>query len=173
MSKSIVIKTSSSTTVEGSETVVTAITSSTPAALIEKTSQSSITVSPVGQVGPPGPPGNSGYSEGVAGATISVYQVLAISGDQVVPADPTNLAHAGRVIGVAIQSAIAGSTVQYVKIGTILGGSWTPEALYYLGLGGNLSTTPRATGAVFQQMIGIGKTSTSFCISLSPPLLLE
>lgn len=173
MSETIVIKTSRSTTVEGSETVVTAITSSTPAALVESTSQSSVTISPVGLQGNPGPPGTNGYSEGTAGETVSVYKVLAITGSSIVVADPTNLAHAGKVVGVAIQSANAGSALQYVQIGTILGGSWTPGTQYYLGLAGNLSTTPRAVGAAFQQAMGVGQTSSSFSIIPSPPLLLE
>lgn len=172
MSNTIIVQTSQATVSEESDTTVV-VTTSTNSVTVEKQPSPSVTVSPVGLQGPPGPPGTSGYSEGVAGETISVYKVIAITGSSIIVADPTNLNHAGKVVGIAIQSANSGSALQYVQIGTILGGSWTPGTVYHLGLAGNLSTTPRAVGAVFQQAMGVGQTSSSFSIIPFPPLLLE
>lgn len=172
MSDTVIIQTSQSTVTEERETTVL-VTTQTSNVIVDSPAATSVTVSPVGLQGNPGPPGTNGYSEGTAGETISVYKVIAITGSSIVVADPTNLAHAGKVAGVAIQSANAGSALQYVQIGTILGGSWTPGTVYYLGLAGNLSTTPRAVGAAFQQAMGVGQTSSSFSIIPSPPLLLE
>lgn len=172
MSNTVIIQTSQATITEESEVQVV-VTTQTSNVVAETSASPTVTVSPVGLVGPPGPPGTNGYSEAIAGETISVYQVLAISGSAVVVADPTNINHVGKVVGVAIQSASPSSTIQYVQIGTILGGSWSPGTRYYLGLAGSLATNPQALGAVFQQALGVGLTTTSFSIIPSPPLLLE
>jgi len=159
---SVVVETSSTILVENSLTeAIVQNTYSTP----------TVTVSQVGVQGPPGPPGTGGYSTVVAGEDISVYQVIAIGSDGLAYiADPTNVDDLGQVLGVAIQSASASGTLQYVSTGTILGGSWSEGEKYFVGLNGSLSTTPRAVGAQWLQFIGVGKTSNSFNIALGQPV---
>lgn len=73
----------------------------------------------------------------------------------------------------AIQSATANNTLQYVSTGTISGGSWTPGVRYFIGASGSLTTSPRPIGSVWSQYIGTGRTSTSLDVNLGIPILLE
>ncbi len=141
--------------------------------IISPSSTQSVVVNSQGIQGPPGPPGTGGYSEGVASESISVYQILSSIGSSLSVADPTDMSHIGKVIGIAIQSVSGGATVRYVQTGTISGGSWIAGSRYYLGLDGSLSTTPQAVGRVFQQFIGIATSMDTLVVNMSPPIILE
>jgi len=144
-----------------------------PSVIIVEESTPTITISGIGIQGPSGPPGTGGYSETTAGESISVYQVIVQGVDgKAYIADPTNASHAGKVLGVAIQSATSNNSLQYIATGTINGGSWTPGTLYFIGLSGSLSSSPRAIGARWSQFIGTGKTSTSFNVGLGIPMVV-
>lgn len=149
------------------------VTSLNPSVVVVEGSSPSITISGIGIQGPSGPPGTGGYSEAIAGTSISVYQVIVQGNDgKAYVADPTNISHVGKVLGVAIQSATNNNSLQYVSTGTINGGSWTPGTLYFVGVSGILSSSPIAVGARWSQFIGTGKSSTSFNVGLGIPVVV-
>lgn len=132
---------------------------------------SQVLVSQVGVQGIPGPPGTGGYSEAIAGENISIYQIIVSGSDgKAYIADPTNINDLGLVLGVAISSATTNTTVQYVSTGTINGGSWSLGAKYFLGLNGLLTTSPISLGSTWLQFMGVGKTSSTFNITLGNPI---
>lgn len=172
VSLAVVTETDSPNSVVVEETSSAIVQNTLSEAVVHSTNSTpSITVSQVGVQGPPGPPGTGGYSEVVAGEDISVYQVIVIGSDGLAYiADPTDINDFGLTLGVAIQSASASGTLQYVSTGTISGGSWVEGAKYFVGPNGSLSTTPRAVSAQWLQFIGVGKTSNSFNIALGQPV---
>lgn len=121
-----------------------------------------VRVSEVGFIGPPGPPGYGqaavvGTAE--CGANVSFLTVLVLIGGLVYPADPTNAAHLGKVVGVSRQSALLGGDVEYVLSGEIISATATLDGEYYVGLGGALSQTQVAVGASWTQAVGKGINS--------------
>jgi hypothetical protein len=129
-----------------------------------------ITVVTVGYQGPPGT-GTGGGSE-TAGTSISADTAVVLIGGLLYPANPTNLAHAGKVIGVASQSGLVGATINYQFAGEVAGGSWTQDSFYFVGLNGVLSTTPNASGAVWSQLIGYAKSSSVLVVNTGQPVAL-
>lgn len=148
----------------------TTITVEGSSVLVESQSASSVTVS---QVGVQGPAAYVSGGEGIAGEVVSVYQAVVFIGGLAYKADPTNAAHAGKVVGMAVNSATIGQTVKYVSNGEVLHGTWVSGSLYHVGLSGNLSNTPKASGAAWQQLIGFAKTADSICINLASPIVLD
>lgn len=147
----------------------TLVTEATTTLVIEET-RSSITIAEQGVQGPPGA-GQLGFA--TAGEPISVYSVVVSSSDgKAYLADPTNLAQAGKVLGLATQSASTNSSFEYASVGTVSGGLWTPGQLYFVGLAGALSSTPRPVGALWIQSIGVGKTSSSLNVSPGLPTIV-
>lgn len=172
VSLATVTETSSPTSITVEERSTTTVENDVTEAIVSSVNSApSVTVSQVGTQGPPGPPGTGGYSEVVAGEDISAYQVIVIGSDGLAYiADPTDINDFALTLGVAIQSASASGTLQYVSTGTISGGSWVEGERYFVGLNGSLSTTPRAIGAQWLQFIGVGKTSNSFNITMGQPV---
>lgn len=101
-----------------------------------------------------------------AGQTITAYQVVTtnLAGD-IVTADAGTVEHQGRVIGVALNSAITGATVAIADSGVVTnaGWSWTPHAVLYVGLNGTIST--EQVGA-FSQNLGYSISATEIFIRL-------
>ncbi len=125
------------------------------------------------EVATQGPPG-TGQITGLTSAPVNAFTAVALINGLLVPADPTNLAHIGRVVGVATQStAIVGGEVSYSELGPISGGVFTPGARHYLGLNGQITTTPKAPGALWAQVLGNGMSGTTdFNINMEQPIIL-
>lgn len=108
---------------------------------------------------------------GVGG--VLAYQVVALDGiGSVIAADPSNLAHANKVIGIALSTGVTGETVIVARQGSINCNAWilAPGTPYFLGAGGQLTDVEPITG--FVQPIGIAETTITFYLQLGTPTLL-
>ena len=106
------------------------------------------------------------------GAVSGLKVVAAVSGGYSV-ADPTNVAHAGMVVGVALTAAASGGTIHITSFGTMTDASWA-WSLYtpvYLGLNGTLTQTCPTSGVVFTQQIGFPLDATTLMIRPSVYIL--
>lgn len=125
-------------------------------------------------VNSPGPTGVAGSTAYVltAGEVITAYRAVVLLGDMLYLADPTDLSHVGHFVGVARNSALVGEEVAVMYVGPLTGGSFTQDARYYLGLGGILSTSPTAVGALWRLFLGTAKDSSTLILTPGPPILL-
>lgn len=124
-----------------------------------------IRVVQVGTQGPAGPAGpGSGAASAICGETISTYQVVALVNGELFKADYTNMAHAGRVVGVSTQSGTAGSTITYVSNGEVLGGTFVQGTRYFAGTAGGLTSTVPTSG--WLQQIGIAESNSELVVQL-------
>ena len=124
----------------------------------------------VGPQGPPGPPGPEGNAQLVPVAQpISGHSVVAVDASgQLVPADCTNAAHRGAVLGVVDRAYSLGESAD-VKTGFPLshaGWAWAPGPVF-LGLAGQL-TQSLPPGALFSQVIGQAVSPTRVLIDVQP-----
>lgn len=127
-----------------------------------------------GEPGIQGPPGADGGASatGIAGENISVYMAIVAIGGQLFKADPTNINHVGRIVGVSLQSASSGNSITYRSIGDIAGGTFNSNESYYVGLNGELSTSPYQGNFVWHQKVGVGKTGSILAVLISPAVIL-
>ena len=124
--------------------------------------------------GPPGPPGPGGNAQLVPAAQpVSGHSVVAVDASgQLVPADCTNAAHRGAVLGVVDRAYSPGESAE-VKTGfplTHSGWAWAPGPVF-LGLAGQL-TQSLPPGALFSQVIGQAVSPTRVLIDVQPPINL-
>ena len=127
-----------------------------------------------GLPGPPGPPGVGSTGSGTVGASnISSDMAIVLVSGLLVPADPTNIVHAGLPIYIATQAGTSGATITYAAAGDLAGGAWVVGTRYYAGLNGFLSTTARAVGAVWAKSIGVGKTSGIIAVQMGPTIRIN
>lgn len=86
---------------------------------------------------------------------VTVGQVLALRADGMAElASAENLSHASMVAGVALASAMAGSTVGVARVGAVMGSwSFVPGGRVYLGLFGELTQSPDV--GAFQLDLGV------------------
>lgn len=129
---------------------------------------------PKGDPGTPGTGGGGGSTTetAIAGETISVYSAIVVIDGLAYKADPTNIEHVNRVVGVAIQSATSGNSINYRSIGDVSGGSVNDNANYFVGANGQLSTLPVQENFVWHQRIGIGKTESVLAVLIGPAIIL-
>lgn len=121
-----------------------------------------IRIRTVGTVGPMGPPGfgqQAVVGTAECGANVNFLTALVLISGLVYPADPTDSSHLGKVVGVSRQSALLGNDVEYVLAGEVPSATATLDGEYYVGLGGALSQTQVAVGAVWTQAMGKGVDS--------------
>ena len=107
-----------------------------------------------------------------AGGAINAYQPLFITNSlTVLPASGENATHAGRIIGMSISAAATGETVYCKRSGNVTNPAWalTPGERYYIGAGGELTTS--TTGMAFVQKIGIADSATVLFLQIEPPIL--
>jgi len=126
------------------------------------------------QQGLAGPPGASNAAASyVASGAISGHVVVAETAPGVVtPADPTDLGHVLRVVGVTTHAAVDGAQVLVRSARTLEHGGWTftPGARVYVGASGALAQTP-TPAAVFSQIVGVALTPTIVLLSIQPPII--
>ena len=127
---------------------------------------------PPGSPGTPGEPGAGISGSALTGEDIIIYRVVALVGGFMYHADPTNINHAGKVIGVASQSCSSGGLCTYQQVNELSGGSFSSGSLYWAGLTGALSTSPTPPGGVWKQRIGVAKSPGVLLINLGEPVLL-
>lgn len=127
-----------------------------------------------GPPGPPGPPGPEGNAQLVPVAQpISGHSVVAVDASgRLVPADCTNSAHRGAVLGVVDRAYSLGESAD-VKTAfplTHAGWAWAPGPVF-LGLAGQL-TQVLPPGALFSQFVGQAVGPTRVLIDVQPPINL-
>jgi len=110
--------------------------------------------------------GGDSYIQLPAGEPINAYKVVTTGADgRVIYGDAGTVEHQGRIIGVAINSASIGGNVAIADSGIVTNPSWTwtPGAVLYVGLSGNITT--QQVG-VFSQNLGYARTATEIFIRL-------
>jgi len=103
----------------------------------------------------------------IAGEVIPAYSLLYVKYSNTVGlADAMNLDQAERIIGISINQAIPGNTVNVITFGLVTNPEWNliPGDPYYLGSFGNIVPVPLTNG--FDQKIGIAKTDTILSIQI-------
>lgn len=128
-----------------------------------------------------GPPGTRGPIGPAGGATFVKVGAQPISGHSVVacdaagllvPADSTNPAHRGAVLGLVADAYSPGddAVVQTAYVLEHWGWSWTPGPVL-VGSDGGLVQTP-VPGALFAQVVGQALSSTHILIDVNPPITI-
>ncbi len=109
---------------------------------------------------------------GTAAVAVSGYLAVSASSAGLSPADSTNAAIAGSVIGVATNGANVGGSVTVQAQGpvTFNGWSWIAGEPVFVGAGGVLTQVAPSVG--FSQVIGVAETATTLIVDLSSPVLL-
>lgn len=103
-------------------------------------------------------------------APLLAYKVLTTNAlGQAIYADAGTLAHADQVVGVGLN---AGTTIRVAEFGEVVnnGWNWTAGQALFLGLNGDIVTTPRL--GVFNIQIGYAKTATSIIVKLGRSIIL-
>jgi hypothetical protein len=109
----------------------------------------------------------------VAGMNINAFQAISIHSDgKAYLADAGTAGDAGKVIGVAITSALAGNAITVCLDGEIdnLGFLFNPGDEIFLGLSGALVNTPG--NGVFEQPLGIAASSSRLMLEVGLPIAL-
>lgn len=125
-----------------------------------------------GPTGPIGPSGASALFEGTAGASILAFTAVVMVAGLLYPADPTDISHAGLVVGLAISSASVSDPVTVQVVGEVISGVFPSNSRMYIGLAGVLSTSPSAIGAVWKKSIGLTKNVTTLVLSIQPTIII-
>lgn len=124
---------------------------------------------PQGETGPTGA-GATAITRTAADDLNAFKLVLADAAGGVLYADAATMAHAGRALGVTRTAALRGDTVSIEVQGPVLnaGWSWTPGAMLYVGLGGDITTEQVG---VFSQCIGWATSPTEIFLRLGRAIL--
>jgi hypothetical protein len=103
----------------------------------------------------------------VGSFAIGAFTLVALLADGAVAASALSPSHAGRVVGITLESAGAGDDV-LVQLGgdVVLSSAPTTQGAVFVGAGGALSTT-LVTGAIFAQAVGVVVGSRLF-LSVDP-----
>lgn len=107
----------------------------------------------------------------VCGENLSGHRVVYIKDNMAYYADNTLPDSIGKVIGLTTQASTIGQTVIIRKIGVIENTGWglTPNATYYLGTNGAISTT--IGNGIYSQAIGFAVDSDNLEINIYNPTL--
>jgi hypothetical protein len=135
----------------------------------------------VGRTGPQGPPGAVGPQgpAGPAGSASSALAGEAILAGAAVYLDSLgelrnalsgSLAHAGRVVGVAITSAVLGASASYVGEGASASVAHPAGSVLWVGpTAGILVSSPPVTG--WTQEVGIVRADSVLSVALGPVII--
>jgi len=117
------------------------------------------------------PAGGGSNESAPCGEIISGHLAVVMIAGLLYMANPTNPAHAGKVVGMAAQSGSQiGAVIEYVSLGDLgaFGTVLTQDDFYFVGLGGAPSTTQKAPGAVWWQYLGFAKDSATMHVDPGP-----
>lgn len=135
-----------------------------------------VDVGPAGPTGTPGatgPAGDGSLFPKAATQIIVAGQVLrAVGADQCGRADKDTPAHAGTVIGLATEDALAPEMVQIRAAGymTLPIWSWTPYQQIFVGTDGALTQVAPESG--FCQTVALAVSATTVLVRIDTPILL-
>jgi len=133
-----------------------------------------LTTLTVGQ-GPAGAQGASGdLLERIVSTAIGGHRVVVSIGGEIFYADATNDAHRGHVLGLTLNAASAGGTVQIRSSGEVLEPSWTwtVDDPVYLGTNGVMTQTP-PTAPSWLQIVGFATATNRLFLDFLPPFILS
>lgn len=106
-----------------------------------------------------------------AGEDISSYHAVVCVGGLAYNADASTLSHAGKVVGVAVTSALNGNpiTIQTNGEADNAGFGFTAGSRVFLGNAGALVQSP--TGTAFEQQIGMALSDSRLLISMDEVII--
>lgn len=123
-----------------------------------------------------GPAGDSSTTPTTtAPSTMSGHRVLARVAGVLVYASSANPAHAGKVVGISLNAALAGQDLSYQTSGEVTEPSWslTPDMPVYLGVDGLFTQTPPTNPpSVFTQVIGFAAGPTTIFFNPQQPIFI-
>lgn len=124
---------------------------------------------PVGGRGPQGPAGAGAISTRTATVTVPAWCAVIEDGAGCRPADPTNPAHYGRVLGVTAAGGAAGTVVNITKIGDLTGsaGPFASGKTLWIGAGGVLAEAP--VNGDWRQSVGVATATDRIVVTPEPP----
>jgi hypothetical protein len=130
----------------------------------------------VADQGPPGPPGpaGSGLVLTVGTTPLSGHTLVVVDANGLLAAaDATDPEHVGRLTGMVENAYSAGAPAAVVAGGIVNHAGWTftPQALLYAGVNGQLTQT-LPPGASWAQTVGYALTATRVLLALQPPIAL-
>lgn len=126
-----------------------------------------------GDKGEPGPAGGA-IIQKVASVPMSGHRMVApIDANQVVYADCATLINRINTLGLSLNAASPGGTVDVQRLGEVQhsGWAWTPGAVF-LGQDGNLTQTV-PSGALFSLIVGFALDPTTLFIDIGVAITLE
>lgn len=126
-----------------------------------------------GDRGDPGPAGGETLVR-VGPTPLSGHSIVAVSAaGELIPADSTNPAHPGTVLGLLAGAYSPGEDAS-VQTGFVLahsGWNWAPGFVFVGAAGQPVQTLPG--GAVFSQAVGKVLSPTSILVDIQPPIFLQ
>lgn len=130
--------------------------------------------------GPVGAQGARGVSAGAVQRTVNTpiggHRLVVSVVGQVLYADPLNIAHMGKLLGITMGAAIAGGSVEIRSDGEIQEPSWSfvVDQPVYLGASGiPTQTVPSRPGAAFLQVIGFASAADRILLNPFQPITLS
>lgn len=120
-----------------------------------------------GRDGRDGSPGQGVIFTRTASVGIPAWRALVAGADgSVAPADPSDLTHRGRVIGITARGASAGLQASIQNAGDLLGanGGFSAGAALFVGSGGLLTSTPPTSG--WRQIVATAVSSSQIVVAL-------
>lgn len=129
-----------------------------------------------GPAGGPGPQGRDGAGaivSRIAAVAIPPWTAVVSSGsDRVIPADPTNPAHRGQVIGVTAYGALQGAAVSIQNTGDLFGlvGPFSAGDALFVGAGGAVVSIPPTSG--WRQIVAGGAATNHIVVTLGEASLI-
>jgi hypothetical protein len=108
----------------------------------------------------------------VAGAAIGGQRLLMNVGGLAYHFDPTNIANAGRCLGLSNAAVTGGATVEVISAGKITSAGWGifSGSIYFAASNGLMTTTPPVSGV--SQRAGVGVDTNTLNVQLSEPLII-
>lgn len=122
---------------------------------------------PAGRDGARGPAGAGAVTSRQADASVPLWSAVVVSdANRCIPADPSNPAHRGQVIGVTAYGGMAGAQVEIQSVGDLLGpvASFSEGTALFVGTGGILTPTPPASG--WRQIVATAVSSNQVVVAL-------
>ena len=116
-----------------------------------------------------GTPGAGAVASRAATTTIPAWCAVIEDGAGCRPADPTDPAHYGRVLGVTAAGGASGTVVSITKIGDLVGnaGPFAASKPLWIGAGGILAESPAAGD--WRQSVGTSTATDRIVVTLDAP----
>lgn len=108
---------------------------------------------------------------GLTGLPITAGQPIASVGGFFIPADSTNVAHAGKVVGVAYKSTLVGEQSYVLSSGKVTNAGWNLPQTHVSIASGNRVIAGQDPLNVFNQILGVMYSPQTMIVQLSDAIL--